>query len=157
MEAEKAPLVDKLAQLTESNKELMEKSTQLDKERKDEVARLNSENIRLKEQVTKLDKDFASKLSTTPSLIPLSIIYHAQHDLPLEYSPAPEHQGAHGGTDEGKGPLGIEVQGDGRRNQARAGPDRYGARRGANRPASLTRGHRREMRELLGLLQAIHP
>jgi hypothetical protein len=49
------------------------------------------------------------------------------------------------------------VQGDGRRNQARAGPDRHGTGRGANRLASLTRGHRREVPELLGLLQAIHP
>jgi hypothetical protein len=77
MEVEKTLLVDKLAQLTESNKELMVKNTQLDKERKDEVACLTSENTKLKEQVTKLDKDFTSKLSTTQSLIPLSIIYHA--------------------------------------------------------------------------------
>jgi hypothetical protein len=42
MEAEKTLLVEKLARLTESNKELMEKNTQLDKERKDEVARLTS-------------------------------------------------------------------------------------------------------------------
>jgi hypothetical protein len=42
MEAEKTLLVDKLAQLTEINKELMEKNTQLDKERKDEVARLTN-------------------------------------------------------------------------------------------------------------------
>jgi hypothetical protein len=157
MEAEKTLLVDKLAQLTESNKELMEKNTQLDKEHKDEVARLTNENTKLKEQVTKLDKDFASKLSTTQSLIPLSIIYHAQHGLMLEYSHAPKHQGAPRGADEGKGPLGIELQGDGRRNQAHARPDRYGTKRGANRPASLTGGHHREMLELLGLLQAIHP
>jgi hypothetical protein len=49
------------------------------------------------------------------------------------------------------------VQGDGRRNQARARPGRYGIRRGASRPVSLTRGHHREMPEFLGLLQAIHP
>jgi predicted nuclease with TOPRIM domain len=65
MEAEKTLLVDKLAQLTKINKELMEKNTQLDKERQDEVARLTSENTKLKERVTKLDKDFASKLPTT--------------------------------------------------------------------------------------------
>jgi hypothetical protein len=65
MEAEKMLLVDKLAQLSESNKELMEKNDQLDKELKDEVAHLTSENTKLKERVTKLDKDFLSKLSTT--------------------------------------------------------------------------------------------
>jgi hypothetical protein len=126
MEAEKTLLVDKLARLTESNKELMEKNTQLDKERKDEAARLTSENTKLKERVTKLDKDFASKLSTTQSLIPFSIIHHAQHGLMLECSRAPKHQDTPGGTDEGKGALGVEMQGDGRRNQARAGPDRRG-------------------------------
>jgi predicted nuclease with TOPRIM domain len=77
MEAEKMLLVDKLAWLVESNKELMEKNNQLDKECKDEVARLTSENTKLKEQVIKLDKDFSSKLSTTQSLIPFSIIHHA--------------------------------------------------------------------------------
>jgi predicted nuclease with TOPRIM domain len=77
MEAEKMLLVDKLAWLVESNKELMEKNNQLDKERKDEVARLTSENTKLKERVIKLDKDFSSKLSTTQSLIPFSIIHHA--------------------------------------------------------------------------------
>jgi hypothetical protein len=43
MEAEKT-LVDKLARLAKSNKELVEKNNQLNKERKDEVARLTSEN-----------------------------------------------------------------------------------------------------------------
>jgi cell division protein FtsB len=62
MEAQKMFLVDKLAWLSESNKELVEKNDQLDKERKDEVARLTSENTKLKERVTKLDKDFSSKL-----------------------------------------------------------------------------------------------
>jgi hypothetical protein len=42
-------LVDKLARLAESNKELMEKNDQLDKKRIDEVARLTSENTKLKE------------------------------------------------------------------------------------------------------------
>jgi hypothetical protein len=42
MEAEKMLLVDKLARLAESNKELMEKNDQLDKKRIDEVARLTS-------------------------------------------------------------------------------------------------------------------
>jgi hypothetical protein len=135
----------------------MEKNNQLDKECKDEVARLTSENTNLKEQVTKLDKDFASKLSTTQSLIPFSIIHHAQLGLMLKYSHVPKRQDTPKGADEGKGPLGIEVQGDGRRNQARAGPDRHGTGRGANRLASLTRGHRQEVPELLGLLQAIHP
>jgi cell division protein FtsB len=65
MEAEKMLLVDKLAWLEESNKELVEKNDQLDKERKDEVAGLTSENTKLKERVTKLDKDFSIKLSTT--------------------------------------------------------------------------------------------
>jgi hypothetical protein len=41
--------VDKLARLAESNKELVEKNSQLDKELKDEVARLTSENTKLKE------------------------------------------------------------------------------------------------------------
>jgi hypothetical protein len=49
MELEKTLLVDKLARLTESNKELMKKNTQLDKEHKDEVSRLTSENTKLKE------------------------------------------------------------------------------------------------------------
>jgi hypothetical protein len=88
MEAKKTLLVNKLAQLTEINKELMKKNTQLDKERKDKVARLTSENTKLKEWVTKLDKDFASKLSTTQLLSPVSIIRHAQHGLMLEYSRA---------------------------------------------------------------------
>jgi predicted nuclease with TOPRIM domain len=109
MEAKKTLLVDKLARLAESNKELVEKNNQLDKERKDEVARLTSENTKLKERVTKLDKDFVSKLSTTQSLIPFSIIHHAQHGLMLECSHAPKHQDRPGGTDEGKGALGVEV------------------------------------------------
>jgi hypothetical protein len=75
MEAEKMLLVDKLVRLVESNKELVEKNDQLDKERKDEVARLTSENTKLKERVTKLDKDFSSKLSTTQLMIPFSIIH----------------------------------------------------------------------------------
>jgi cell division septum initiation protein DivIVA len=61
MEAEKIVLVDKLARLLETNKELMEKNDQLDKELKGEVARVTSENTKLKERVTKLDKDFSSK------------------------------------------------------------------------------------------------
>jgi predicted nuclease with TOPRIM domain len=65
MEAEKTLLVDKLAQLAKTNKELMEKNTQLNKECQGEVARLTSENTRLKERVTKLDKDFAGKPPTT--------------------------------------------------------------------------------------------
>jgi cell shape-determining protein MreC len=77
MKAEKTLFVDKLAWLAKSNKELVEKNNQLDKEHKDDVARLTSENTNLKEQVTKLDKDFASKLSTTQSLIPSNIIHHA--------------------------------------------------------------------------------
>jgi hypothetical protein len=93
MEAEKTLLVDKLAQLTKINKELMEKNTQLDKERQDKVARLTSENTKLKELVTKLDKDFASKLSTSQSLMPLSIFYHAQRGCMLGCSRAPKHQG----------------------------------------------------------------
>jgi hypothetical protein len=76
--------------------------TQLDKEHKDEVARLTSENTKLKEWVTKLDKDFASKLSTTQSSIPFTIIHHAQHGLMLECSRAPKCQDTPGGTDEGK-------------------------------------------------------
>jgi hypothetical protein len=126
MEAEKMLLVDKLAQLAESNKELVEKNSQLDKERKDEVARLTSENTKLKEWVTKLDKDFVSKLSTTQPLIPLSIIHHAQHGLMLECSRAPKHQDTPGVADKGKGALGVEVQGDGRRNKACARPNRHG-------------------------------
>jgi hypothetical protein len=61
MEAEKMLLVDKLAWLSETNQELMEKNDQLDKELKGKVARLTSENTKLKEQVTKIDKDFSSK------------------------------------------------------------------------------------------------
>jgi hypothetical protein len=49
MEAEKTLLVDKLARLAESNKELVEKNNQLDKECKDEVARLANENTKMKE------------------------------------------------------------------------------------------------------------
>jgi GrpB-like predicted nucleotidyltransferase (UPF0157 family) len=56
MGVEKMLLVDKLARLSESNKELVEKNNQLDKEHKDEVARLTSENTKLKERVNKLDK-----------------------------------------------------------------------------------------------------
>jgi hypothetical protein len=126
MEAEKMLLVDKLAQLAESNKDLVEKNSQLNKEHKDEVARLTSKNTKLKERVTKLDKDFSSKLSTTQLLIPFSIIHHARHGLMLEYSRVPKHQDTPRGTDEGEGPLGIKVQGDGKRNKARAGPDRHG-------------------------------
>jgi hypothetical protein len=110
----------------ESNKELVERNNQLDKECKDEVARLTSENTKLKERVTKFDKDLSSKLSTTQSLIPFNIIHHAQHGLMLECSHAPKCQDTPGGANEGKGPIGIEVQGNGRRNQARAGPDRHG-------------------------------
>jgi hypothetical protein len=44
MVAEKMLLVDKLARLAESNKELVEKNDQLEKEHNDEVARLTSEN-----------------------------------------------------------------------------------------------------------------
>jgi hypothetical protein len=61
MRAEKMLLVDKLARLSETNKELMEKNDQLNKELKYKVARLTSENTKLKERVTKLDKDFLSK------------------------------------------------------------------------------------------------
>jgi hypothetical protein len=157
MEAKKTLLVDKLAQLTESNKELMEKNTQLDKECKDEVARLTSENTKLKERVTKLEKDFASKLSTTQSSIHFSIIHHAQHGLMLECSLALECQDTPRGTDEGKVPLGVKVQSDKRRNQAHARANRHGTGRGANRSASLTRGHCQEVPELLGLLQEVHP
>jgi hypothetical protein len=126
MEAEKMLLVDKLARLVESNKELVEKNDQLDKERKDEVARLTSENTKLKERVTKLDKDFSSKLSTTQFLIPFTIIHHAQHGLMLECSRMPKHKDTPGGTNKGEGPLGVQVQGDGIRNQASAGPDQHG-------------------------------
>jgi hypothetical protein len=104
----------------------MEKNNRLDKECKDEVARLTSKNTKLKERVTKLDRDFASKLSTTQSLIPFSIIHHAHHGLMLECSRAPKRQDTPGGADEGKGALGVEVQSDGRRNKASARPDRYG-------------------------------
>jgi hypothetical protein len=61
MEAEKILLVNKLARLSETNKELMKKNEHLDKELKGVVARLTSENTKMKEQVTKLDKDFSSK------------------------------------------------------------------------------------------------
>jgi predicted nuclease with TOPRIM domain len=94
MEVEKTLLVDKLAQLTKINKELMEKNTQLDKEHKDEVVRLTSENTKLKEQVTKLEKDFTSKLPTTQLLIPISTLHHAQHGHMLGCSHAPKCQGA---------------------------------------------------------------
>jgi hypothetical protein len=126
MEAEKMLLVDKLARLAESNKELVEKNSQLNKEHKDEVARLTSENTKMKERVTKLDKDFSSKLSTTQLLIPFSIIHHAQHGLMLECSHVPKCQDTPRDVDKGEGPLGVEVQGDGRRNKARARPDRHG-------------------------------
>jgi hypothetical protein len=132
MEAEKTLLVHKLAQLTKINKELMEKNTQLDKERQDEVARLTSENTKLKERVTKLDKDFASKLLTTQLLIPISTIHHAQHGPLLKCSCMPKRQDTPRGIDEGKGAPSIEVQGDGRGNQAHARPDRYGTRREAS-------------------------
>jgi hypothetical protein len=126
MEAEKTLIVDKLARLAESNKELVEKNNQLDKERKDEVARLTNENTKMKERATKLDKDFSSKLSTTQSLISFSIIHHAQHGLMLECSHALKRQDTPGGTDKGEEALGIKVQGDGRRNKACVGPDRHG-------------------------------
>jgi hypothetical protein len=61
MRSEKMLLVDKLARLSETNKELMEKNDQLNKELKYKVAHLTSENTKLKEWVTKLDKDFLSK------------------------------------------------------------------------------------------------
>jgi hypothetical protein len=126
MEAEKMLLVDKLARLAESNKELVEKNDQLNKECKDEVARLTSENTKLKERVTKLDKDFSSKLSTTQLLIPFTIIHHAQHGLMLECSRTPKCKDTPRGTDKGEGPLGVQVQGKGTRNQASAGPDWHG-------------------------------
>jgi hypothetical protein len=126
MEAKKTLLVDKLAWLAQSNKELVEKNNKLNKEHKDEVARLTSENTKLKERMTKLDKDFSSKWSTTQSLIPFSIIHHAQHGLMLECSHMPKRQDTPRGADKGEGPLGVEVQGNGRRNQARAGPDWHG-------------------------------
>jgi hypothetical protein len=126
MEAEKMLLVHKLARLAESNKELVEKNNQLNKEHKDEVALLTSENTKLKERVAKLDKDFSSKLSTTQSLIPFSIIHHAQHGIMFNYSCAPKCQDTPGGVDEGKRALGVEVQDDGRRNKACAGLDRHG-------------------------------
>jgi hypothetical protein len=116
-------LIGKLARLAESNKELVEKNNQLGKERKDEVARLTSENTKLKERVTKLDKDFSSKLSTTQLLIPFSIVHHALHGLMLECSRTPKR--TPGDADKG-GPLGVQVQGDGTRNQARAGPNQHG-------------------------------
>jgi hypothetical protein len=77
----------------------MEINTQLNKECKDEVARLTSENSKLKEQVTKMDEDFASKLSTTQSLIPFSIFHHAQHDLMLECNHVPKRQDTPRGAD----------------------------------------------------------
>jgi hypothetical protein len=126
MEAEKMLLVDKLARLAESNKELMEKNDQLDKKRIDEVARLTSENTKLKERVTKLDKEFSSKLSTTQLLIPFTIIHHAQHGLMLEGSHMPKCKDTPRGTDKGEGPLGVQVRGDGTRNQATARLDRHG-------------------------------
>jgi hypothetical protein len=126
MEAEKTLLVDKLARLTKSNKVLMEKNNQLNKELKDEVAHLTNENTKLKERVTKLNKDFASKLSATQSLICFSFIHHAQHGLMLECSRAPKRQDTPRGANEGKGAPGVEVQSDGRRNKACAGPDRHG-------------------------------
>jgi hypothetical protein len=85
-------LVDKLARIAESNKELVEKNNKLDKERKDEVARLTSENTKMKERVTNLDKEFSSKLSTTQLLIPFSIIHLAQHGVMLECSRMPKHK-----------------------------------------------------------------
>jgi hypothetical protein len=123
MEAEKTLLVDKLARLEESNKELVEKNNKLNKEHKEEVAHLTCENTKLKERVTKLDKDFSSKFLTTQSLIPFSIIHHAQHGLMFECSRAPKRQDTPRGANKGEGSIGIQVQGDGRRNQARAGPD----------------------------------
>jgi predicted nuclease with TOPRIM domain len=116
MAAEKMLLDDNLARLSESNKELVEKNDQLDKELKDEVARLTSENTKLKEQVTKLDKDFSSKLSTTQLLIFFTIIHHTQHGLVLECSHTPEHKDTPGGADQGEGPLGVQVRGNGARN-----------------------------------------
>jgi predicted nuclease with TOPRIM domain len=109
MEVEKMLLVDKLARLSESNKELVEKNDHLDKELKDEVARLTSKNTKLKEQVTKLDKDFSSKLSSTEFLIFFTIIHHAQYGLVLECSPTPEHKDAHGGADQGEEQLGVQA------------------------------------------------
>jgi hypothetical protein len=126
MEAEKILLVDKLARLAESNKELVEKNNQLDKEHKDEFARLTSENTKLKERVTKLDKDFSSKLSTTQSLTSFSIIQHAQHGLMIKCSRAPKCQNPPGGANKGEGSLGVKVQGDGKKNKAYAGPDWHG-------------------------------
>jgi hypothetical protein len=114
MEVEKMLLVDKLAWLAESNKELVEKNNQLDKERKDKVAHLASENTKLKERVTKLDKDFSSKLLTTQFLIPFSIIHHAQHGFMLECSHMPKHKDTPRGADKGEGPLGVQMQGNGK-------------------------------------------
>jgi hypothetical protein len=111
MEVEKMLLVDKLARLSESNKELVEKNDQLDKERKDEVARLTSENTKLKERVTKLDKDFSSKLSTTQLMISFAIIHHAQHGLVLDCSRTPKRKDTPGGADKGEGPLSIHLIG----------------------------------------------
>jgi predicted nuclease with TOPRIM domain len=126
MEAEKKLLVYKLARLSESNKELVEKNNQLDKELKDNVARLTSENTKLKEQVAKLDKDFSSKLSTTQLFIFFTVIHHAQHDLVLECSHTPEHKDTHGGADQGEEPLDVQVRGNGARNHASVGPDQLG-------------------------------
>jgi hypothetical protein len=123
MEAENMLLVDKLAQLSETNKQLVEKNAQLDKELKDKVARLTSENTKLKERVTKLDKDFLCKLLITQLLIFFTIIHHAHHGLVLECSRTPEHKDTHGGADQEE-PLDIQVRGDGAGNQAGAGPDR---------------------------------
>jgi hypothetical protein len=76
--------------------------------------------------VTKLCKDFSSKLSTTQLLITFTIIHHAQHGLMLECSHTPKHKDTPGGADKGEGPLGIQVQGDGTRNQDSARLDRHG-------------------------------
>jgi hypothetical protein len=89
-----------------------------------------------------LHKDFSSKLSTTQLLIPFSIIHHVQHGLMLECSHAPKRKDTSRDTDKGEGPLGVQMQGDGTRNQAGARSDRHGAYRGTNRPTSLTRCHR---------------
>jgi hypothetical protein len=132
MEVEKMLLIDKLARLSESYKELVEKNDQLNKEHKDEVTCLTSKNTNLKERVTKLDKDFSSKLSTTQLLISFTIIHHAQHGLMLECSHTPKHKDTPGGTDKGEGPLGVQVQDDGTRNQDSARPDQHRTGRGAD-------------------------
>jgi hypothetical protein len=59
-------------------------------------------------------------------LIPFGTIHHAQHGLMLECRHALKHQDTPRGADKGEGPLGVEVQGDGRRNKARAAPDQHG-------------------------------